>query len=94
MKVMAIALLFASTTPAMSRPLLEERQSFHHNGRLAERRHFFDGKEEGLQQAWTEEGQLYINYEMRNGRRYGVLNARPCNPVGVDASVSKAKEAQ
>mgnify|MGYP003352023984 CR=1 FL=1 len=94
MRIIAIALLFASTTPAMCRPMLEERASFHHNGRLAERRHFFDGKEEGLQQAWTEDGQLYINYEMRNGRRYGVLNARPCNPVGEGASTQRAKEGQ
>lgn len=81
MKTVALALLFASTTPAMSRPILEERRSFYPNGRPYEVRHFLNGREEGLQQAWTEDGDLYINYEMRNGRRYGFINARPCTPV-------------
>ena len=60
---------------------LVEQRSWHANGRLAEIRHVRDGHEEGLQQAWAEDGTLYINYEMRNGRRYGLMNARPCNPV-------------
>jgi hypothetical protein len=81
MKIIAIALLFAGTTPAMSRPILEERRSFYPDGRPFELRHFFNGREEGLQQAWTEDGEPYINYEMRNGRRYGFINARPCRPV-------------
>jgi hypothetical protein len=81
MKVITVALLFASTTPATSRPILEERRSFYPDGRPFELRHFLNGREEGLQQAWTESGELYINYEMRNGRRYGFINARPCRPV-------------
>jgi len=81
MKILLPLVLFASTLPAPSRPQLEERLSFHPNGQLAERRHFFNGREEGLQQVWTAAGELYINYEMRNGRRYGFLNARPCSPV-------------
>jgi len=82
MKTMAMALVLAVTTPAMTPPLLEERRTFYPNGRPFEIRHFFNGREEGLQQAWTEDGELYINYEMRNGRRYGFINARPCNPAG------------
>lgn len=81
MKTFAIALLLASTTPSSTAPMLEERRTFYPNGKAYEVRHFFNGKEQGLQQAWTEDGQLYINYEMRNGRRYGFINARPCSPV-------------
>jgi protein SCO1/2 len=55
-----------------------ERRTYYPSGRLYEVRHFVDGREQGLQQAWTEDGRLYINYEMRNGRRYGVINPRPC----------------
>jgi antitoxin component YwqK of YwqJK toxin-antitoxin module len=51
------------------------------SGRLHEVKHYANGREEGLQQAWTEDGTLYLNYEMRNGRRYGFVNARPCRPV-------------
>lgn len=81
MKTLGLLLLLASTVPAGSVPALEERRTFYANGRPYEVRHFFNGREEGLQQAWTEDGTLYINYEMRNGRRYGFINARPCRPV-------------
>jgi antitoxin component YwqK of YwqJK toxin-antitoxin module len=81
MKLLLPLALMATTIPSPSRPQLEERRSFYPGGGVAELRHFFNGREEGLQQAWTEDGQLYINYEMRNGRRYGFINARPCTPV-------------
>ena len=81
MKIIAIALLLAGTTPAMARPIVEERRTFYPDGRPFEIRHFLNGREEGMQQVWTEEGELYISYDMRNGRRYGFINARPCNPV-------------
>lgn len=56
-------------------------RSWYADGRLAEVRHYVKGHEQGLQQAWAPDGQLYINYEMRNGRRYGLVNAAPCLPV-------------
>jgi antitoxin component YwqK of YwqJK toxin-antitoxin module len=80
MRVIAIALLFAATTPAPSTPLLEERRTYYASGKPFELRHFYNGREEGVQQVWTEDGELYINYEMKNGRRYGTINARPCAP--------------
>jgi protein SCO1 len=63
---------------AADHPRTGEKRTYYLSGRLYEVRHFVDGREEGLQQAWTEDGRLYINYEMRNGRRYGVINPRPC----------------
>jgi antitoxin component YwqK of YwqJK toxin-antitoxin module len=81
MKTLGLLLVLTATVPSASAPLLEERRAFYPDGRPYEVRHFFNGKEEGLQQAWTEDGTLYINYEMRNGRRYGFINARPCLPV-------------
>ena len=57
-------------------------RSWYTDGRLAEVRHYVEGREEGVQQAWAPDGQLYLNYEMRNGRRYGLVNAAPCLPVG------------
>lgn len=81
MKTLGLLVLLASTVPAASTPALEERRTFYPNGQPYEVCHFFNGREEGLQQAWTEDGTLYINYEMRNGRRYGFINARPCRPV-------------
>jgi hypothetical protein len=81
MKALILALLIAGTAPVSSSPAIEERRTFYPNGRPYEVRHFLNGKEEGLQQAWTEDGELFVNYEMRNGRRYGFINARPCRPV-------------
>jgi protein SCO1 len=71
------ALVVAADHPRTSDRAIEKR-TYYPSGRLYEVRHLVDGREEGLQQAWTEDGQLYINYEMRNGRRYGVINPRPC----------------
>jgi len=56
-------------------------RTWHPSGRPAEARHYADGRESGRQQAWTPEGVLYLNYEVRGGRRYGKLNARPCVPI-------------
>ncbi len=81
MKAVALALVFAATAPSFHEPVLEERRTYYPSGRPYEVRHFYDGREQGLQQAWTEDGELYINYEMKNGRRYGFINARPCTPV-------------
>jgi len=36
-----------------------------------------------LQQSWTAGGELYLNYEVRGGRRYGMVNAKPCLPASV-----------
>jgi antitoxin component YwqK of YwqJK toxin-antitoxin module len=59
-----------------------EFRSWHANGTLAEVRHYVDGREAGRQQSWTPEGVLFLNYEVRNGRRYGLVNSRPCVPGG------------
>lgn len=56
------------------------------NGRLSDFRHFSDGVEKGRQQGWTADGELFFNYEVRGGRRYGLINAKPCIPTGNTAS--------
>jgi antitoxin component YwqK of YwqJK toxin-antitoxin module len=57
-------------------------RAWYTNGRLADLRTFADGREAGLQQSWTVDGVLFLNYEVRNGRRYGSVNAKPCIPTG------------
>lgn len=56
-------------------------RTWHDNGHPYERRQFVQGQESGLQQSWMADGALYVNYEVRDGRRYGFVNARPCTPV-------------
>jgi protein SCO1/2 len=58
-----------------------EYRTFYETGRPYEVRHYSRGREAGLQQSWTADGVMFLNYEMRNGRRYGMVNARPCVPA-------------
>jgi protein SCO1/2 len=58
-----------------------EYRTFYETGRPYELRHYSHGREAGLQQSWTADGVLFLNYEMRDGRRYGMVNARPCETV-------------
>lgn len=59
-----------------------EYRTFYESGRRYEVRHYVGGHEQGPQQSWTETGVLYLNYEVQEGRRYGMVNATPCNTVG------------
>jgi hypothetical protein len=51
------------------------------DGKIAKEMHYEYGVESGLQRAWRENGTLYANYEARNGRLYGIINARLCYSV-------------
>lgn len=56
-------------------------RSWHPNGQLAELKNYTQGREAGRQQAWTPQGELFLNYEARNGRHFGLINSKPCLPV-------------
>jgi protein SCO1/2 len=56
-------------------------RTWYESGAPYEARTFVAGREAGIQQSWTADGQLYLNYEVRDGRRYGMVNAKPCVPV-------------
>jgi len=58
-----------------------EYRTWYENGAPYEMRYYVAGHEAGMQQSWTLEGVLYLNYEVRNGRRYGLVNAAPCATV-------------
>ncbi len=49
-------------------------------GKPYEVKHFAYGREIGKQQAWDSDGKLYLNYEVKGGRRFGLANAKPCLP--------------
>lgn len=65
-----------------------EYRTYYQSGRPYELRHFKAGHEDGVQQSWTESGELYLNYETRGGRHYGLVNAAPC------VEADRAKDAQ
>ena len=58
-----------------------EYRTWYRSGAPYELRHFVHGREEGPQQSWTEAGEVFLNYEVRGGRRYGFINATPCLSV-------------
>jgi antitoxin component YwqK of YwqJK toxin-antitoxin module len=51
------------------------------NGQLFRRLHYVKGEEAGEQKAWRENGKLYVNYVMKNGKRYGLFNSRLCYKI-------------
>jgi len=56
------------------------------DGKPYEFKHYAFGRESGRQQAWDDDGQLYLNYDVRNGRRYGLINAKPCAGAAADGT--------
>jgi len=66
-----------------------EYRTFTIDGKPYELKHFVRGRENGLQQAWDERGQLYLNYVVRDGRRYGMVNAKPCLPAAADGTSAR-----
>ena len=71
-----------------------EYRTFYASGAPYERRHYRSGHEDGRQQSWTEDGTRYLNYEVRDGRRYGLVNASPCNVVGETSAAVASGSAQ
>lgn len=63
-----------------------EVRTYYESGAPYERRHYVDGHEQGVQQSWSKEGVLYLNYEVHDGRRFGLVNPSPCNVVDSAAS--------
>jgi antitoxin component YwqK of YwqJK toxin-antitoxin module len=50
-------------------------------GTLIKRFHYIRGKEAGRQQLWWDNGKLRANYEVRNGRTFGLIGSKLCmNP--------------
>ncbi|RTE55250.1 hypothetical protein EHW67_01405 [Arenibacter aquaticus] len=55
-----------------------EEKQWYATGQLSKVRQLVAGKEEGLQKAWLPNGKLYVNYEAKNGRIFGMLRANSC----------------
>lgn len=55
-------------------------EAWYDTGIRSQRLEYVAGHEEGRQQMWAPDGTLIVNYEMRGGRRFGMINAKPCIP--------------
>ncbi|MFN7980936.1 MAG: SCO family protein [Vicinamibacterales bacterium] len=71
-----------------------ESRTYYENGAPYELRHYVNGREEGLQQSWTESGLLYLNYEVHDGRRFGLVNPSPCNTVGDERTTQQGHDSR
>jgi len=48
------------------------------NGVIVRQMNYHLGREQGKQQAWDSEGKQLANYEVRNGRKYGITGVKGC----------------
>jgi len=48
------------------------------NGTMSKERNLLKGMENGLQKAWLQNGKIYVNYEAKNGRTFGMKRANLC----------------
>ncbi|MCY7352538.1 MAG: hypothetical protein LH606_18085 [Cytophagaceae bacterium] len=53
-------------------------ESWFADGTPAQRKHYAEGHEAGRQILWQPNGRLLANYEVRNGRNYGLTGQNPC----------------
>jgi antitoxin component YwqK of YwqJK toxin-antitoxin module len=54
------------------------QKKWYENGQLSRQTTSYYGKEDGLQQAWLENGKIYANYEVKNGRIFGLKRSNLC----------------
>jgi antitoxin component YwqK of YwqJK toxin-antitoxin module len=59
------------------------------NGELAKLRNLDGGMEKGLQQAWLKNGKMYVNYEAKNGRIFGMRRANSCYKLEDEVVITK-----
>ncbi|MFK7981436.1 MAG: toxin-antitoxin system YwqK family antitoxin, partial [Saprospiraceae bacterium] len=55
-----------------------EQKEYYKSGAKFKLKHLINGKEEGIQQSWRENGKIYNNYEAKNGRIFGLKRASLC----------------
>jgi antitoxin component YwqK of YwqJK toxin-antitoxin module len=48
------------------------------NGNLFSSFNYKDGQESGKQQMWKSDGRIKVNYEVINGRKYGLTGVKNC----------------
>lgn len=58
-----------------------EARAWYITGEKYQRHFYAGGIPTGLQRAWRKNGELYENFEIRNGRSYGMRNSKICVEV-------------
>jgi len=65
-------------------------REWYETGQIAHEARFESGHEVGLQRSWTMTGDLFSNYVVRDGRRYGLLGAKPCCTIEDDEATGSS----
>ena len=65
------------------------QKQWYYTGVLAKQRNLVDGKENGIQQAWLKNGKMYVNYEAKNGRIFGMRRANSCYQLENEVIITK-----
>ncbi len=60
---------------------------WHDNGQVAMVHRYRNGEEDGLQQGWSRTGAQQFSYQMREGRRFGLLGAVTCKSAALAEGV-------
>lgn len=53
-------------------------QQWYPEGNISKVRNLVKDREQGLQKAWLKNGKIYVNYEAKNGRVFGMKRANLC----------------
>jgi len=53
-------------------------RTWYDNGQTSAEHRYVRGAESGRQRMWDSDGTLVANYEVRDGRRFGTIGAKPC----------------
>jgi hypothetical protein len=59
-----------------------ESSEWYPDGKPYRTMNYHEGYETGMQKMWNSRGVLIANYEVRNGRKYGLSDAKNCVQVG------------
>lgn len=68
-----------------------EEKEWYADGQISKLRKLVDGNENGLQKAWLQNGKLYVNYEAKNGRIFGMRRANSCYKLE-DENIIRSKK--
>ena len=58
-----------------------EMTQWHKNGKVYKKFNYKSGFEEGNQKIWNDKGNLKANYDVIQGRRYGLKGIKNCKSV-------------
>ncbi|PCJ65200.1 MAG: hypothetical protein COA58_10065 [Bacteroidetes bacterium] len=60
---------------------IDTLREWYPNGQLYRLEYYQNGEQTGRQKAWRKNGELYLNYDVKNGRKYGNAGIKHCKSI-------------